>query len=191
MPKENSNTDDGFYKYKSEQINRFIKESIDYDKAFEERDFGLDVLDQAEKRITIKPYITYDPKTNEIKTCHPELAELVRLVTNGDPRLLQALTTSKEGIRKAILRDQGAWLRLLLLAKNIDILQNAEKPDHIIKVTGAILSIMKSLPDGGPAKKLPNHEDSRTLQERAASKAGRQLLDVETESETLPGSKEA
>ncbi len=166
-------------------VDRQIKEAVDFDKAISGKDFPLDLLGQAEKTITIKPFITYNQKTNEITTCHPELAELVRMVTNGNPALLQALVRSKEGIRKAILRDQGAWLRTILLAKNVALLDGGSSKDIGI-ATKNILAIMKSLPDGGPVEKLPKtYEDIDESQVRAAREAGGRLLHVETESETL------
>lgn len=171
-------------------LEKGILEAIDFDKALEDRDFSLDVLDRAEKRITIKPYITYDPKTNEIKTCHPELAELIQLVTNGNKELLKAIVTSKEGMRKAILRDQGAWLRTLMMAKAVDILLNSEKSGEQINAIKSVLAIMKSIEDGGNAAKFPDGGDddqNLTLQQtRAAKAAGRQLLSMEEKGDTLP-----
>ena len=75
--------------------------------------------DQVYLELEVPPIVTFDEERGVLLCEDPNLARMIRLVTNGDKERIKRIVGSHV-VRKSILRDHDGWIRLKLLANYLD-----------------------------------------------------------------------
>lgn len=85
------------------------------------QDGGATPLPKTIHRVEPTAFIRLDERTNELVCDDPALAAMVRLATNGDPKMIKNLLRQDQSLlRRKILTDGTHWIRMLLMSKNLD-----------------------------------------------------------------------